>query len=278
MTLKASQGNATSSAEIDADLLEKSTHGPRFYSVPVPHLTLVRSFPAIPTSRWSVSTGKRLMDIVGALIALFMLSPIFLFVALLVAMTSEGSVLFQQRRVGRYGQLFTIYKFRTMRQGAGHPASAITQCGDPRITPIGCLLRRFKIDEMPQFYNVLRGDMSLVGPRPKLAQHEAGMHMPFRPGITGAATLAFRCEEEMLRHVPHADLESYCARTIKPIKTSIDSEYMRNASIFSDLSILMRTAASCSLPRRYHPILRLNSPDLGSFDLERLDLTLSDPC
>lgn len=268
---------ASTSGEIDSAALENLGRGPRYYSVPVPHLTLVRPVVTAPSSKWSVSSGKRLMDIIGAALALFLLAPVFLLVALLVAISSEGPVMFQQRRVGRLGQLFTIYKFRTMRAAPHHSASAITQCGDPRITPIGRLLRRFKIDEMPQFYNVLRGDMSLVGPRPKLAQHEC-MHMPFRPGITGAATLAFRCEEEMLRNVPQADLEFYCAKTIKPLKTSIDSEYMQAANILSDLSMIMRTAASCTLPRRYHPIFRLNSPDLGSFDLEALDLSMSDPC
>ncbi|HEY0796807.1 MAG TPA: sugar transferase [Acidisarcina sp.] len=276
MTLQASPLHTASSDDIDSAVLENSRPGPKYYSVPVPHLTLVKPVVTAPTSRWSVSAAKRLMDIVGAAVALFLLSPLFLLVALLVAISSEGPILFRQRRVGRLGQLFTIYKFRTMRPGSQHCASALTQCGDPRITPIGRVLRRLKIDEMPQFYNVLRGDMSLVGPRPKLPQFE-GMHMPFRPGITGAATLAFRCEEEMLRDVPQAELEFYYAKTIKPLKTTIDAEYMQNATIFSDLSLLMRTAASCSLPRRYHPILRINSPDLGSFDLDRMELSMGDP-
>ena len=100
------------------------------------------------------------------------------------------------------------------------------------------------MDELPQLWNVLRGDMSLIGPRPKLPHLEV-MHMPFRPGLTGAATLAFRCEEEMLQDIPDNELEAYYCRTIKPLKAKIDWDYMGEATLGSDFSLLYETAFSC---------------------------------
>ncbi|HEY0760184.1 MAG TPA: sugar transferase [Acidisarcina sp.] len=260
-------------ADLDADLAADHglDRGPVFYSVPVPQITLVPPAPTAPTSRWNVSAGKRCMDVILSAIALLLLSPVFVVVGLLVARSSAGPILFVQRRVGRFGQLFPIYKFRTMHCAPQHRGPAVTQCGDVRITPIGKWLRRYKLDELPQFYNVLRGDMSLVGPRPKLAQHE-GMHMPFRPGITGAATLAFRCEEQMLRHVPHGDLDLLYSRMIKPMKTRLDSEYMESATLGSDLSLLVKTAAACLLPARWKEAFGVERPELHSLDLQSLDI------
>jgi lipopolysaccharide/colanic/teichoic acid biosynthesis glycosyltransferase len=112
------------------------------------------------------------------------------------------------------------------------------------VTRVGAFLRRHKLDELPQIFNVLRGEMSLVGPRPKLPHLEV-MHMPFRPGITGAATLAFRYEEEMLHNIPNDDLESYYCRIIKPLKAKIDWDYMREATLMSDFSLLYETVFCC---------------------------------
>jgi lipopolysaccharide/colanic/teichoic acid biosynthesis glycosyltransferase len=122
--------------------------------------------------------------------------------------------------------------------------SSITVSGDVRITPIGALLRRYKLDELPQFWNVLRGDMSLVGPRPKLPHHEA-LLMTCRPGITGAATLAFRNEEEFLSEIPEDQLETFYETFVKPAKAHLDLEYMRTATLSSDLRVLWRTASAC---------------------------------
>jgi lipopolysaccharide/colanic/teichoic acid biosynthesis glycosyltransferase len=146
--------------------------------------------------------------------------------------------------VGRDGVLFTVFKFRTMAIDAQADGPSLTKRGDPRVTRFGGFLRKYKLDELPQLINVLRGDMSLVGPRPKLPHLEV-MHMPFRPGVTGAATLAFRCEEEMLQDIPDEDLEAYYCRMIKPLKAKIDWDYMREATLASDFSLLYETAFCC---------------------------------
>jgi lipopolysaccharide/colanic/teichoic acid biosynthesis glycosyltransferase len=212
------------------------------YVIAAPSLSAVNVAQA---SRWSVSNAKRFLDIIASLIALLLLSPFMFALSLLVGLTSSGPVFFAQRRVGSHGRLFTIFKFRTMEVAPAQQAGpAITVHGDRRVTRVGAILRRYKLDELPQFYNVLSGDMSLVGPRPKLPHHE-GMKMPFRPGLTGAATLAFRCEEEMLRSVPPQELDKFYDRTVKPLKARLDSEYMERATLISDLVLILSTAAAC---------------------------------
>jgi lipopolysaccharide/colanic/teichoic acid biosynthesis glycosyltransferase len=167
------------------------------------------------------------------------------FAALLVRVGSTGPIFFRQRRMGRNGREFTLYKFRSMSIcGDNSNGSCITVTGDTRITPVGTLLRRYKLDELPQFWNVLRGDMCLVGPRPKLPHHEA-LHMASRPGITGAATLAFRNEEDFLSEIPEDQLEVFYEMFVKPTKARLDLEYMRTATLAADLAILWRTATSC---------------------------------
>jgi lipopolysaccharide/colanic/teichoic acid biosynthesis glycosyltransferase len=195
-------------------------------------------------SAWSVSTLKRSLDVAFAIVALLLFWPLLLLAAFLVRYQSPGPVIFRQKRVGRNGVLFTVYKFRTMTIDAQDDGPCLTKRGDPRVTRFGGFLRRYKMDELPQLWNVLRGDMSLIGPRPKLPHLEV-MHMPFRPGLTGAATLAFRCEEEMLQDIPDNELEAYYCRTIKPLKAKIDWDYMGEATLGSDFSLLYETAFSC---------------------------------
>jgi lipopolysaccharide/colanic/teichoic acid biosynthesis glycosyltransferase len=206
-----------------------------------------RSMPQARTlteaSPWVLSSPRRCLDFTVALTALVALAPLLLLAAMLVRLSSRGPVFFRQRRMGRHGREFTLYKFRSMTPARGRGAS-ITVAGDARITPIGAILRRFKLDEMPQFWNVLRGDMCLVGPRPKLPHHEA-LHMDCRPGITGVATLAFRREEEFLAGIPAHDLEAFYELFVKPAKAQLDLDYMRKASFASDLEVLGRTVASC---------------------------------
>jgi lipopolysaccharide/colanic/teichoic acid biosynthesis glycosyltransferase len=207
---------------------------------------------------WSLSDGKRLFDLVCATIGLIVFFPFMVLVALVVAVSSPGPIFFRQKRMGRWGTLFTIYKFRTMVADA-EIGPCITVQGDTRITRVGRLLRKFKLDELPQFVNVIKGDMSLIGPRPKLPHHES-LHMPFRPGITGAATLAFRCEEELLRRIPEHELDLFYARTIKPLKAKLDWEYMQRASWWSDLGLLWCTATGC-LSSRSAPAPVLEFPE-----------------
>jgi len=192
-------------------------------------------------SPWIVSTRRRYFDCAVASIALLVSFPMMLIVMLLVRISSPGPVLFRQRRAGCRRQEFTLYKFRSMRvENSCGPA--ITVSGDARVTPIGAFLRRFKLDELPQFWNVLTGNMSLVGPRPKLAHHE-GLDLPYRPGITGMATLLFRNEEEILSGIPHHQLEAFYETCIKPRKAHLDLEYMQSATLWTDLKLIWRTAA-----------------------------------
>ena len=195
-------------------------------------------------SAWSVSPVKRGIDLVFAVFALLVFWPLLAIAAVLVRYKSPGPVIFRQKRVGRDGVLFTVFKFRTMAIDAQSDGPSLTKRGDPRVTRFGGFLRKYKLDELPQLINVLRGEMSLVGPRPKLPHLEV-MHMPFRPGLTGAATLAFRCEEEMLQDIPDDELEGYYCRTIKPLKAKIDWDYMREATLVSDLSLVYETAFCC---------------------------------
>jgi lipopolysaccharide/colanic/teichoic acid biosynthesis glycosyltransferase len=195
-------------------------------------------------SLWSLSLAKRCVDLLFASVALLLFWPLFLVTALLVRYESPGPVIFRQKRVGRHGALFTVFKFRTMAIAGQNEGPSLTKRGDPRVTRIGRFLRKYKLDELPQLFNVLLGQMSVVGPRPKLPHLEV-MRMPFRPGLTGAATLAFRREEEMLQDIPDDDLEAYYCRMIKPLKAKIDWDYMRKATLSSDFALLYETACCC---------------------------------
>lgn len=199
-------------------------------------------------SPWVLSGARRCVECFFALTALVFFLPLMAVAAILVRLSSPGPVFFRQKRMGRDGREFTLYKFRSMRPESGC-GSCITVIGDSRITPIGAFLRRYKLDELPQFWNVLRGDMSLVGPRPKLPHHE-GLHLACRPGITGVATLAFRREEEFLSGIPAQELEAFYELFVKPAKATLDLEYIRSATLASDTAILWRTASSCLFASR----------------------------
>ncbi len=199
-------------------------------------------------SPWSRSYRKRLFDLSCVVPALLLLWPMMLIVALIVQLDSKGPVLFRQKRIGLYRRTFTIYKFRTMFHDRMRRGSCVTKAGDMRFTAVGRFLRTYKLDELPQLYNVLRGDMSLVGPRPKLPQHEH-LAMHYRPGITGAATLTFVQEEHLLKTIPDGKLEEFHVHVVSPIKKLLDQQYQETATFFSDLSLLMNTI----LRRRRHP-------------------------
>ncbi|HEV2276059.1 MAG TPA: sugar transferase [Acidobacteriaceae bacterium] len=204
-----------------------------------------QTFDFAEPSPWSVSTAKRCLDVVVASLALVICWPLLLLTALVVRLESPGPVIFRQKRVGRGGVLFTVYKFRTMEVARQQDGPSMTKRGDPRITRFGAFLRRHKLDELPQLINVLRGQMSLIGPRPRLPHHMEISDLPFRPGLTGAATLAFRCEEEMLQDIPDHELEAYNSRTIIPLKGKLDWDYMGQATLASDIALLCETAACC---------------------------------
>jgi lipopolysaccharide/colanic/teichoic acid biosynthesis glycosyltransferase len=200
-----------------------------------------------PLSTWNRSTGKRAFDLTVAVASLAVVLPLMLVIAVIVKWTSPGPVFFKQTRVGQGGRLFKIVKFRSMalRSDAG---VKLTAAGDNRVTPVGRCLRKLKLDELPQLLNVLAGDMSLVGPRPDVPEYIRALNgdlsqlLQLRPGITGWASLQFRNEEEQLRHVAPEELVNYYVTRILPEKASLDLHYARNATLFSDLVVIGRTA------------------------------------
>lgn len=189
-------------------------------------------------SLWSQSAGKRLFDCICVLATMPFVLPILVVVAIAVRLTSPGPVLFLQERVGCHGRTFTILKFRTMMHGANADYHAVTTDNNQPFTPVGPFLRRWKLDELPQVFNVLLGHMSLVGPRPKMLEH-VKIDLPCRPGITGAATIAFAREETILDRVPRHSLDAYYHSVVLPTKRRLDAEYMAQATFFSDLGLIV---------------------------------------
>jgi len=192
-------------------------------------------------SVWSQSLRKRIFDCACVLLSLPLWLPLLIVVGLAVRMTSRGPVLFIQRRVGRFGMTFPIVKFRTMEHHDTEQArNAVTTADNQRFTSVGPFLRRWKLDELPQLFNVLAGHMSLVGPRPKLPEHCNEMpRFACRPGITGAATVAFAREEEFLADVPKQVLDSYYHAVVLPAKLQLDVEYTAQATFASDFRLII---------------------------------------
>lgn len=190
-------------------------------------------------SRWSASSAKLVFDMACVLGTLPVTLPLFFLIGLVVRLTSRGPVLFRQVRMGRHGRTFTIYKFRTMPvpdRSVDRPC--VTTYDNQEFTPVGPFLRRYKLDELPQLFNVLRGEMSLVGPRPKMPQHQS-TYMNSRPGITGRATIVFAQEELALSCVSEEDLEWYYQEVILPLKQELDNDYMSKATFFSDFKLIV---------------------------------------
>ena len=189
---------------------------------------------------------KRLFDLCVASLLLILASPLLTIIAVAVKLDSRGPVLFRATRVGRDGQRFTMFKFRTMRHDQAEPGAPITAFGDPRVTRVGRLLRSSKLDELPQLLNVVRGDMSLVGPRPEdphyvdLYDDEQRAVLQLRPGMTGPTVTQFRHEERIL--AASDDPEKTYINDVMPAKLDIDLTYVRNHSFRGDLKILASTA------------------------------------
>jgi lipopolysaccharide/colanic/teichoic acid biosynthesis glycosyltransferase len=195
----------------------------------------------LEVSDWVMSPSRRVFDLVVVLAASPVICPLLLAIAAAVRLSSPGPAIFRQIRIGACGKPFTILKFRTMIEPSHGNQDGIASAAAERITPIGTILRKLKLDELPQFLNVLRGDMSLVGPRPRIAEQQLGAFR-CKPGITGAATLAFAREEEFLAQVPAQSLPQYYRECVLPAKHQLDSAYMAQATMSSDLHILMLTA------------------------------------
>jgi lipopolysaccharide/colanic/teichoic acid biosynthesis glycosyltransferase len=188
---------------------------------------------------------KRAFDITVSLIGLICLLPLLVLVAILIKLESTGPIFFRQERMGREFRSFSIWKYRTMMHTTGGNASLITSAGDPRITRFGRILRKTKIDEIPQLINVLKGEMSLVGPRPEVRKYveafadEYKEILKVRPGITDLATLKYRNEERIL--AASADAEQEYVRTILPDKIRLAQQYISQASLLFDLQLVLRT-------------------------------------
>ena len=187
---------------------------------------------------------KWLFDRVVSLIGLFVLWPILLVVAILIRVKMPGGpVLFKQKRVGKDGCLFTMVKFRSMT--VNHNGSSVSVAGESRITPLGAKLRKYKLDELPELWNVLIGDMSFVGPRPDVPGYADALTgedrevLKLRPGITGPASLKYRNEEEILATVD--DPQQYNDQVIFPDKVRINRYYLHHYSFLMDLKIIFAT-------------------------------------
>ena len=188
--------------------------------------------------------AKWLFDRVMSLVGLIVLSPLLLIVALLIQLKMPGGpVLFRQKRVGKDGKLFTMVKFRSM--SVSHGGSSVSVAGESRITPLGAKLRKYKLDELPELWNVLVGDMSFVGPRPDVPGYadklvgEDRVILKLRPGITGPASLKYRNEEELLAGVD--DPQAYNDTVIFPDKVRINKEYYYNWSFRKDIRYIFQT-------------------------------------
>ncbi len=187
---------------------------------------------------------KRLLDLCFSILGLIALSPLFILVAAGVKLTSKGAVLFRQERLGLDGVKFTIYKFRSMCKQEPGSGCQVTACGDSRITPFGRFLRRSKLDEIPQLFNVLRGDMSFVGPRPEVAEFaelfpvEYSRILKVRPGITHRGTLFFRREEEILASA--SDPRDFYIETLMPQKLAAYEANLEQ-SLAQDIKTIVET-------------------------------------
>lgn len=194
---------------------------------------------------------KFLFDRIFSLFGLLVLAPVLLVVAVLIKIRMPGGpAIFRQRRVGRNGKLFTMYKFRSMT--VSHSGSSVSVAGESRITPLGAKLRKYKLDELPELWNVLKGDMSFVGPRPDVPgyadrlQGEDRLILKLRPGITGPASLKYANEEELLAQV--ADPRRYNDEVIFPDKVRINLDYYYNRTFCGDIRLIFQTIfRSCEL-------------------------------
>lgn len=189
--------------------------------------------------------AKRLFDIIFSLLALILLSPLFLFIAIGIILDSRGGVFYRQMRVGKNNSDFLLYKFRTMRRDSDRKGLITVGSRDSRVTSFGYYLRRFKLDELPQLINILRGDMSFVGPRPEVRKYvemydvEQLKVLSVRPGLTDYASLAYINENEILQK--SVDPEKTYVEVIMPAKLELNKKYIREKNFFTDMKIIGKT-------------------------------------
>lgn len=192
---------------------------------------------------------KRLFDVAAASVALLVFGPVILLAAVAVKLTSRGPAFYCAQRAGVKGKPFTLFKLRTMHIDQGTGASAVTGANDPRIFAVGSLLRKLKLDELPQLWNIIRGDMSIVGPRPEEMiiverfYNDLGREtLTVRPGLAGVGSIYNYTHGE--RMLTGDNVEEVYARDLLPVKLALDVVYLRNASLLYDLRLIFRTAAA----------------------------------
>lgn len=191
---------------------------------------------------------KRSFDIISSGAALILLSPLFIILSVCICVDSPGSPFFSQKRVGRHGRIFNIYKFRSMVVEKSDDSPSITRKNDDRITKIGAFIRKYKIDEIPQLINVFIGDMSIVGPRPEVPKYVAMYNeeqrriLSVRPGLTDLASISFIDEEQIL--AVSDDMEKTYVEEIMPKKLQLGIQYINSLTFFNDIKLIFRTFAS----------------------------------
>ena len=189
--------------------------------------------------------GKRIFDLFLAIPSLIILSPVFLISAILIKLESPGPIIFAQERIGQNGKIFKLYKFRTMIKDASKVGPPVTTANDPRITKVGKLLRKYKIDEMLQIINIIKGDMSVIGPRPEIKKYvemfkdEYKEILKIKPGMTDYALIAFRNEEEILAKFENVE-EGYI-KEIMPKKIELYKKYIKDMSLLTDIKIFFKS-------------------------------------
>jgi lipopolysaccharide/colanic/teichoic acid biosynthesis glycosyltransferase len=208
---------------------------------------------------------KRAGDVVVSFAGLVLCAPLFAIAAAAIKLDSRGPVLFRHRRAGRNLKPFYILKFRTMVDGAAETGPEVTIGADPRVTKLGRLLRKSKIDELPQLLNVLRGDMSIVGPRPQsysyipyYSDEDLQTILSVRPGITGPTQLWLRHEEDLLASQPNP-IRFYTDELL-PLKISSDKDYVKSRSILMDIEICAKTISAVASVRQKEQVVVFSAP------------------
>lgn len=197
------------------------------------------------TGTFYARIGKRIFDLILSIPSLIILSPVYLLSALLIKLDTPGPILFSQDRIGRNGKPFRLYKFRTMVKDAANIGPPVTTADDPRITKTGRLLRKFKVDEMLQVMNIVKGDMSVIGPRPEIKKYvdmfkeDYEQVLRIKPGMTDYALIAFRNEEDILS-IFH-DVEEGYVKEVLPEKIRLYKEYMAEMNLLTDIRIFFGT-------------------------------------
>ena len=203
---------------------------------------------------WLDSAAKRMLDLLLASLAILVLSPLLLVIVVILRFTGEHEVFYRPTRIGRGGRPFDILKFATMLKDSPNlPGGDITGSGDPRVLPVGRVLRKTKLNELPQLFNIVLGDMSLIGPRPltpriydRFPEEYKRAIRPLRPGLSGIGSIVFRDEEKMLAGAD--DRDAYYVRVIQPYKARLEIWYARNRNLWMDVKLIFFTLVAVIRP------------------------------